>query len=68
MPLIDYSVLRDLLAKFDALTSPRCVEPDRQRRLEDVLYTLCVYTGVREPRAAVAQARRLLSRVQAGKA
>jgi hypothetical protein len=66
MPLIDYSVLRDLLAEFDALTSARGdTAPDRRQRLEDVQYTLCVYTNVRDPKQAVARARSLLRQVEA---
>jgi hypothetical protein len=66
MPLIDYSVLRDLLAEFDALTSDHSdTAPDRRQRLEDVQYTLCVYTDVRDPQQAVTRARRLLRQVEA---
>lgn len=66
MPLIDYSVLRDLLAEFDALTSARGEQsPEAKRRLEDLEYTLCVYTGVRDPQQAVARARALLRQVEA---
>ncbi|MCQ4079799.1 DUF5133 domain-containing protein [Streptomyces sp. RB6PN25] len=66
MPLIDYSVLRDLLAEFDALTGAHNdAAPDTEQRLEDVKYTLCVYTGVRDPGQAVARARSLLRRVEA---
>lgn len=32
--------------------------------MEDLQYTMCVYTGVRDPREAVAKARSLLSTVE----
>jgi Protein of unknown function (DUF5133) len=66
MTLIDYSVLRGLLAEFDALTSAHGeAAQDRRQRLEDVQYTLCVYTNVRDPEQAVARARSLLRQVEA---
>lgn len=61
MPLINLSVLRDLLNEFDALAPQRNPGPDTRRRLEDVQYTVCVYTGVRDPQQAVSHARGLLS-------
>jgi hypothetical protein len=60
MPLINHAVLRRLMAEFDALNSAPSTEPRRQERLDDVQYTLCVYTGIHDPRQAVAWARRLL--------
>ncbi|MFF9817731.1 DUF5133 domain-containing protein [Streptomyces sp. NPDC014006] len=66
MPLINLSVLRDLLDEFDALAPQLDPEPDARRRLEDVQYTVCVYTGLRDPQQAVSHARGLLSEAQAG--
>ncbi|POX55126.1 DUF5133 domain-containing protein [Streptomyces sp. Ru71] len=66
MPLINYSVLRDLIDEFDALTPQRNPGPDTRRRLEDVQYTVCVYTGFRDPQQALSRARDLLSRVPVG--
>ncbi|MEU3839343.1 DUF5133 domain-containing protein [Streptomyces sp. NPDC028635] len=66
MPLINLSVLRDLLTEFDALTPQPDPAPDVRRRLEDVQYTVCVYTGVRDPQQAVTHARGLLGQAAAG--
>lgn len=67
MPLINYSVLRDLVQEFDSLTSHPYTAPEAQRRLEDVQYTMCVYTGHRDPHEAMAKARALLSRAEASR-
>ncbi len=67
MPLINYSVLRHLLDEFDTLTPLLSREPDARRRLEDVQYTVCVYTGLRDPQQAVSRARDLLSRAEGGR-
>ncbi|MBA2945646.1 DUF5133 domain-containing protein [Streptomyces himalayensis] len=67
MPLINYSVLRDLLDEFDTLTPLLSRESNARRRLEDVQYTVCVYTGLRDPQQAVSQARDLLSRAEVGR-
>lgn len=61
MPLINLSVLRDLLNEFDALAPQHNPGPEARRRLADVQYTVCVYTGVRDPQQAVSHARGLLS-------
>lgn len=66
MPLINHAVLRQLMAEFDTLTSSPSTEPKRQERLEDVQYTLCVYTGIHDPHQAVAWARRLLGAARPG--
>ncbi|MGW2704715.1 DUF5133 domain-containing protein [Streptomyces sp. NPDC001340] len=69
MPLIDYAVLRHLLSELDELMQPpHGTSPDTVQRLEDLQYTMCVYTGVRDPREAVAEARSLLSTVEPRKA
>ncbi|MEU8976829.1 DUF5133 domain-containing protein [Streptomyces monashensis] len=67
MPLIDYAVLRRLIDEFDVLTQSSHRSPDDVRRLQDVQYTMCVYTGVRNPREAVATARALLTSAEAPK-
>ncbi|WP_127355562.1 DUF5133 domain-containing protein [Actinacidiphila soli] len=63
MPLIDFRALRELVAEFDrlsAVAAPRAVSKAIRRRVEDVQYTVCVYTGLRDPHAAMSRARRLL--------
>ncbi|MEU9396705.1 DUF5133 domain-containing protein [Streptomyces sp. NPDC048324] len=64
MPLIDYAVLRDLVARIDALSWGRADGPELRRRLEDAQYTVCVYTGLQVPEEAVAQARLLLQQAE----
>ncbi|WP_206505056.1 DUF5133 domain-containing protein [Streptomyces chrestomyceticus] len=61
MRLINYHVLRDLVLEHQHLTengSP--AHGKRESRLADVAYTLGVYTGHRDPAAALREARRLL--------
>jgi hypothetical protein len=63
MPLIDFHALRNLVTEYDRLltaVTPQTVGAPARRRLEDVQYTVCVYTGIREPREAMSRARRLL--------
>ncbi|MFF2147026.1 DUF5133 domain-containing protein [Kitasatospora sp. NPDC058190] len=61
MPLIDFSALCALVAEADALTrDSRVRTSEGGRRLADVHYTICVYTGLRDPMQAVEQARGLL--------
>ena len=57
MPLINLPLLDCLVAELDALQD----QPDAARRREDLHYTLCVSTGVREPDQALARARCLLA-------
>lgn len=60
MPLFNPVELRRLVAELEALeTLPR--SGDVERRREDLQYTLCVSTGVREPARALEQARHLLA-------
>ncbi|OAH12241.1 DUF5133 domain-containing protein [Streptomyces jeddahensis] len=64
MPLIDFHVLRELVAEHDRLTDGLLLAsgtPEWRRRLEDLQYTVCVYTGVRDPQQALSHARRLLA-------
>ncbi|WP_030017768.1 DUF5133 domain-containing protein [Streptomyces monomycini] len=60
MRLINYDVLRDLVHEHQRLTGNGFPARDRECRLEDVSYTLGVYTGHRDPAAALREARRLL--------
>lgn len=67
MPLINYVVLAELVDELDALdaldASARPSAPDAagRRRREDAEYTLCICTGVRDPRQAMRRARALLA-------
>ncbi|MEU9292222.1 DUF5133 domain-containing protein [Streptomyces sp. NPDC048266] len=58
------TVLRDLVERYETLLRAEDGS-DRARRLEDVTYTLCVTTGTRDIDAALAAARRQLSRTSA---
>ncbi|MFI9274487.1 DUF5133 domain-containing protein [Kitasatospora sp. NPDC052896] len=60
MPLIDYAVLRKLVAELDALDACPHTEAHARRR-GDAQYTVCIYTGERDPERALATARRLLA-------
>ena len=60
MPLINPTELRRLVAELEALDADPG-SPDAERRREDLHYTLCVSTGIREPARAVEQARHLLA-------
>ena len=62
MPLINYVVLGELVAELDALADGAVPDAAVRRRREDALYTVCVYTGVRDPLRALVRARRLLAR------
>ncbi|MGW7553056.1 DUF5133 domain-containing protein [Streptomyces rimosus] len=57
MRLINYHVLRDLVHEHQRLTRNGTPEA---ARLDDISYTLGVYTGHRDPGAALREARRLL--------
>ncbi|MFD0527853.1 DUF5133 domain-containing protein [Kitasatospora arboriphila] len=57
MPLINYVVLSALVAELDALADVGAPDAAVRRRREDALYTVCVYTGVRDPLQALARAR-----------
>ncbi|MFH9421967.1 DUF5133 domain-containing protein [Streptomyces sp. NPDC017529] len=62
MRLINYQVLRDLVQEHQRI-SRSGHGPDggpESVRLGDVAYTLGVYTGHRDPAAALREARRLL--------
>lgn len=59
------SVLRELIARYEAQRR-RCTThggAQERRRMDDVVYTLCVTTGTREIEAALQAARRQLGRV-----
>jgi hypothetical protein len=60
MPLFNPLELRRLINELEALDNAHA-GTDTERRREDLHYTLCVSTGVREPARAVEQARRLLA-------
>ncbi|MFC1411988.1 DUF5133 domain-containing protein [Streptacidiphilus sp. N1-12] len=60
MPLINPTELRRLINELEALDQAQA-GADTERRREDLHYTLCVSTGIREPARAVEQARRLLA-------
>jgi hypothetical protein len=57
MPLINLPLLSSLVAELDALAD----RPDVAGRREDLHYTLCVCTGLREPARALEHARGLLA-------
>jgi hypothetical protein len=60
MPLINPTELRRLVTELDALDDAQ-PGTDTERRREDLYYTLCVSTGIREPARALEQARLLLA-------
>lgn len=65
MPLIDFRVLRELVAEYDRLTATKpgslaAPAAPVRRRLEDLQYTVCVYTGLRDSQQAMTRARGLL--------
>ncbi|MFJ1709162.1 DUF5133 domain-containing protein [Kitasatospora sp. NPDC088346] len=62
MPLINYTALDRLVRELDGLAGLPASDRKAQRRKEDALYTVCVYTGLRDPGAALARARVLLAR------
>jgi len=57
MPLINLPLLHRLVTELDLLADG----PEAVRRREDLHYTLCVATGVREPEQALSRARALLA-------
>ncbi len=57
MPLINLPLLKRLVTDLDAPQD----QPEAASRREDLYYTLCVSTGVRDPDQALARARRLLT-------
>ncbi|MBX9427079.1 MULTISPECIES: DUF5133 domain-containing protein [Streptomyces] len=59
------TVLRDLVERYETLLRAEDGSDRARRRLEDVTYTLCVTTGTRDIDAALAAARRQLSRTSA---
>jgi Protein of unknown function (DUF5133) len=62
MPLINYTVLAELVREHQRLVDQNTPhDPALQSRLDDLLYTLGVYTGFRDPAAAVREAHRLLA-------
>ncbi|MEV7344738.1 DUF5133 domain-containing protein [Streptomyces sp. NPDC093544] len=54
--------LRGLVAEYEALTAQETVDGTEGpgRRAQDLAYTLCVSTGTRDVRTALAAARRQL--------
>jgi acyl transferase domain-containing protein len=62
----DAKTLRTLLARFaDArLAHTRQSRPGTEEELRDIAYTLCVMTGTREVREALAVADQLLARAE----
>lgn len=63
MLMADPTVLRDLVEQYEALRAPhtRNGAPEARQRIEDIAYTLCVYTGTREVSSALETARRQLA-------
>jgi Protein of unknown function (DUF5133) len=62
MPLINYTVLAELVHEHQRLVDGSAqLDPETQSRLDDLLYTMGVYTGFRDPVAALTEARRLLA-------
>ncbi|MFC7795575.1 DUF5133 domain-containing protein [Streptomyces cinereoruber] len=61
------TVLKDLVERYETLL-PQAEDgsAEAHRRLEDVIYTLCVSTGTRDIDNALATARRQLSRTGSG--
>ena len=57
MPLINLPLLERLVTELDTLQD----QPEAASRREDLYYTLCVSTGVREPDQALVRARCLLA-------
>lgn len=56
-------VLRDLVAQYEALevlNASEAASASARRRMEDIVYTLCVSTGTRDVDAALVAARRRL--------
>ncbi|MFI6335078.1 DUF5133 domain-containing protein [Streptomyces sp. NPDC050535] len=55
--------LRKLVAEYEALAAQEAVDSTVKpgRRAQDVAYTLCVSTGTRDVRLALAAARRQLA-------
>ena len=58
-PLLNLSELRRLVTEIDALDDAAALGVTQRR--EDLQYTLCISTGVREPRLALERARFLLA-------
>lgn len=57
MPLINLDLLQRLVTELDLLDDG----PETVARREDLHYTLCVSTGIREPAQALSRARALLA-------
>ncbi|MEV8564942.1 DUF5133 domain-containing protein [Streptomyces sp. NPDC051322] len=55
------AVLENLLDQYEALHADHGDTDDARRRMEDVIYTLCVSTGTRDIGPALAAARRRLA-------
>ncbi|MET9801580.1 DUF5133 domain-containing protein [Streptomyces sp. NPDC006368] len=61
------AVLADLVERYEtlrALHAEKATDPETRQRLDDVAYTLCVATGTRDVRSALAAARRQLDRTK----
>ncbi|MBB6435934.1 DUF5133 domain-containing protein (plasmid) [Streptomyces sp. CA-294286] len=62
----DAKTLRTLLARFAEarIAHTQHVRPGTEEELRDIAYTLCVLTGTREVREALAVADQLLARAE----
>ncbi|MGA5820301.1 DUF5133 domain-containing protein [Kitasatospora sp. NPDC094028] len=58
MPMVDVAALGRLVAEYDTLSASR--SPEAERRLQDVCYTIAVYTGETDHPRAVRRARALI--------
>ncbi|MFI5972754.1 DUF5133 domain-containing protein [Streptomyces sp. NPDC051452] len=63
MLMADPAVLRNLIEQYDALRSLHAESGGAQvrRRMDDIVYTLCVSTGTRDIDAALIAARQQLT-------
>ncbi|MER8187519.1 DUF5133 domain-containing protein [Kitasatospora sp. NPDC094015] len=61
MQLINYTALDELVRELDGLAALGALDEPARRRRDDARYTVCVYTGERDHRAALARARALLA-------
>lgn len=59
--LINIALLARLVAELEELDAAPVAPADAERRREDLHYTLCVATGVRDHVAALTRARLLLA-------
>ncbi|MEV4615558.1 DUF5133 domain-containing protein [Kitasatospora sp. NPDC049258] len=61
MPLINYTALDELVRELDGLAALGAPDERARRRRDDAFYTVCVYTGERDPGTALDRARMLLA-------